>query len=130
MRIRQCLFSVFLPLFLGACVALENPDREFSPLQREAYEYNRRGMVNMSMALFDEAIVEFKKASALFEDYQIRGQELMYTPIFMTAWAYEKMGETQKACRFFALFLEVSPQGYVEDTKAEHAESFLAVCRD
>lgn len=91
----------------------------------EAYEYNRQGMIAMSEAQFEEAIVEFQKAAAVATDYQIRGRPLVYTPVFMTAWALEKIGRVQEACREFQKFLAVAPPEVVEATKADHARDYL-----
>jgi tetratricopeptide (TPR) repeat protein len=100
----------------------------FSELEEAAYEHNRAGMANMSMARFEEAITEFEKAAALASDYQIRGRSLIYTPIFMTAWAYEKLGRLHEACKYYREFLTVAPTEMVEETKADHARAFLADC--
>lgn len=97
--------------------------------QQEAYEHNRVGMVNMSMARFEEAITEFNQAAALFPDYQIQGRPLIYTPIFMTGWAYEKIGRLNEACQNYQKFLEIAPPEMVEETKAQHAREVLEQCR-
>ncbi|MBI3595671.1 MAG: hypothetical protein HY203_00790 [Nitrospirae bacterium] len=93
--------------------------------EEEAYEYNRQGMIAMSEAEFEEAIVNFQKAAALAKDYQIRGRSLIYTPVFMTAWASEKIARGTEACREFQRFLEIAPPDAVEATKAEHARDYL-----
>jgi len=81
---------LFLLILLSGCVGISLSANPMSPREEKAYEHNRKGMINMSKALFDEAIVEYKKAYGLVHDYQIRDKSLIYTPIFMTAWAYEK----------------------------------------
>jgi tetratricopeptide (TPR) repeat protein len=86
-------------------------------------------MVDMSMARFEEAIEEFRKAAVLLPDYQIRGRPLVYTPIFMTAWAYEKLGRQNEACDQYQKFLEISPPEMVEQSKAQHAQDVLDQCR-
>ena len=93
--------------------------------EEEAYEHNRQGMIAMSEAEFEEAIVEFQKAAALAQDYQIRGRSLIYTPVFMTAWANEKIGRVTEACGAFQQFLDIAPQDAIEPTKAEHARDYL-----
>jgi len=95
------------------------------PSDEDAYEHNRQGMIAMSKADFEEAIAEFQAAAALARDYQITGRALVYTPVFMTAWANEKIGRTQEACREFRHFLAIAPPGSVEATKAEHAGDYL-----
>ena len=105
-----------------------NSAQALSPAEAPAYEHNRAGMINLSMARFEEAIVEFEKAVALYPDYQIQGQPLVYTPIFMTAWAYEKIGRIDKACEYYRKFLEISPPDAVEATKAQHARDVLHGC--
>lgn len=96
-----------------------------SNVEEEAYEHNRAGMVNMSMARFEQAIEDFRKAAALLSDYQIRGRPLVYTPIFMMAWAYEKLGRLKEACGYYQRFLEISPPDLIEPTKALHAREVL-----
>jgi len=93
--------------------------------EEEAYEFNRQGMIAMSEAEFEEAIVNFQKAAALAKDYQIRGRPLIYTPVFMTAWASEKINRVTDACREFQHFLDIAPPDAVEPTKAEHARDYL-----
>jgi tetratricopeptide (TPR) repeat protein len=100
-----------------------------SSKENEAYEHNRAGMVNMSMARFEEAIAEFNQAAALLPDYQIQGRPLIYTPIFMTGWAYEKIGLLKEACEHYRRFLEIAPPETGEETKAQHAREVLEKCR-
>ena len=99
-----------------------------SPREEKAYEHNRKGMINMSKALFDEAIVEYKKAYGLVHDYQIRNQSLIYTPIFMTAWAYEKIGEILAACHHYKQFLKVASDEFIEENKEAHAREYIKQC--
>lgn len=94
-------------------------------IQEDAYEHNRQGMIAMSEAEFEAAIAEFQSAAALAKDYQIIGRPLVYTPVFMTAWAYEKIGRIHEACREFQRFLAMAPPEAVEQTKAEHARDYL-----
>ncbi|MBI3594738.1 MAG: hypothetical protein HY200_07245 [Nitrospirae bacterium] len=81
-------------------------------------------MIDMSEAKFEEAIVLFRQASELRSDYEITGRPLLYTPLFMTAWAYEKIGNSRKACEFFHLFASRSGK-LAELTKKEHADRFI-----
>lgn len=99
-----------------------------SPREERAYEHNRKGMINMSKALFDEAIVEYRKASNLVPDYKIRNQSLIYTPLFMTAWAYEKIGEIFMACLHYKQFLKITSVGFIEETKKSHAREYIKQC--
>jgi tetratricopeptide (TPR) repeat protein len=117
------LWAVSLGLF-GVSFADELTSKE-----NEAYEHNRAGMANMSMARFEEAITEFSQAAALLPDYQISGRPLVYTPIFMTGWAYEKTGRLNEACRHYRKFLEIAPPEVIEETKAQHAREALEKCR-
>ena len=118
---------LFLPL-IGFFRSGTNSAQALSPIEETAYEHNRAGMIDMSMARFEEAIAEFEKAAALYPDYQIQGQPLVYTPIFMTAWAYEKIGRMDKACEYYQKFLEISPPGVMEATKGQHAREVLDRC--
>ena len=122
------LVYLFLPGVAFLFLSGMNSAQALSPAEATAYEHNRAGMINMSMARFEEAIVEFEKAVALYPDYQIQGQPLVYTPIFMTAWAYEKIGRIDKACEYYRKFLEISPPDAVEATKAQHARDVLDGC--
>jgi tetratricopeptide (TPR) repeat protein len=122
---------VFFLLIVGCAFKEVKEVKETGVLtdqEREAYQFNRTGMIDMSMALFEKAIAEFKKASHLARDYQIRNQSLMYTPTFMTAWAYEKTGHVQEACRYFREFLQIAPGKYIEKTKKQHANEYLNQC--
>jgi tetratricopeptide (TPR) repeat protein len=116
------MFRIFVVIILTLVVPLQGA---MSQSEDEAYEHNRQGMIAMSEAEFEEAISEFQKAAALAEDYQIIGRPLVYTPVFMTAWAHEKIGRIPDACRGFARFLAIAPPGSVEKTKAEHAGDYL-----
>ncbi len=93
-------------------------------LAEKAYELNRQGMIDMSEAKFDEAILLFQQAAQLKSDYEISGRPLLYTPIFMTAWAYEKTGESGKACETFHLFINRSG-ALAEPAKKAHADQFI-----
>ncbi len=90
-----------------------------------AYAYNRDGMIAMSKARFEEAIDQFQKAADLVPDYGITRRGLLYTPNFMIAWANEKLGRDQEACRYFHRFLELAPGEWLEPSKADHAKTFL-----
>jgi hypothetical protein len=81
-------------------------------------------MIDMSEAKFEEAIALFQQAADLKSDYEISGRTLLYTPVFMTAWAYEKSGDSKKACETFHLFINRSGK-IAEPTKKEHAERFI-----
>lgn len=92
----------------------------------QAYQYNREGMIAMSKARFEDAVEHFQKAAALVPDYGITRRGLRYTPNFMTAWAYEKLGRSEEACRYFRHFLDLAPGEWLEAEKADHANGFLA----
>lgn len=116
-------------LLVFGCATPGPAPEPLDSMEKEAYEYNRKGMIKMSMALFDEAVVEFQKASSLLTDYEIRDRSLVYSPLFMTGWAHEKMGHETEACRFFGRFLSSSPPEWIERSKADHAESYLENCK-
>ncbi len=116
------IFVVILPVFI---VQLQQVTAQSGDMRDDAYEHNRQGMIAMSKADFEEAIAEFQSAAALAKDYQIIGRPLVYTPVFMTAWAYEKIGRTHEACRGFQQFLAIAPSESVEATKADHASDYL-----
>ena len=121
--------SVVVGIAALVCGGLETVSRA-QTTDETAYEHNRQGMIAMSQARFEEAIREFEKAAAIAEDYQIKDRSLNYTPVFMTAWASEKIGEVASACRQFERFLIIAPSEMVELTKAEHARSYRArFCR-
>ena len=101
------------------------PPSQFSQFEERAYEHNRSGMVNMSMALFDEAIEEFGLAIELARDYTIRDGFLIYTPTFMIAWSYEKIDRKEKACEHYRKFLETASPQWIEKTKQDHAGQYL-----
>ncbi|MBI1821692.1 MAG: hypothetical protein HY036_05950 [Nitrospirae bacterium] len=90
----------------------------------KAYDLNRQGMIDMSEAKFEEAIVLFQEAAKLKFDYEITEKPLLYTPTFLTAWAFEKIGDREKACEEFRLFLKRAGS-HVEPTKKEHADDFI-----
>lgn len=116
------MFRIFVVIILTFGVQLQGA---MSQSEDEAYEYNRQGMIAMSKAEFEAAIAEFQRAAALARDYQIIGRPLVYTPVFMTAWADEKIGRIREACREFKRFLAMAPPESVEETKAEHARDYL-----
>lgn len=91
----------------------------------KAYDHNRQGMIAMSMARFGEAIESFQKAAALALDYEIRGKNLQYTPVFHAGWAHEKIDEQKGACEAFEKFLEIAPPDLAEGSKINHAETFI-----
>ena len=90
----------------------------------KAYDLNRQGMTDMSEARFEEAIVLFQEAAKLKSDYEITGKPLLYTPTFLAAWAFEKIGDRKKACGEFRLFLKRAGSD-AEPTKKEHADDFI-----
>ena len=90
----------------------------------KAYDLNRQGMIGMSEAKFEEAIDLFQEAVKLKPDYEISGKPLLYTPTFMTAWAYEKIGDRKKTCEEFRVFLKRAGT-LIEPTKKEHAGDFI-----
>lgn len=102
------------------------PIAEASEVDEEAYALNRDGMIAMSEARFDDAIDAFQRAAVLRADYGIVGRPLIYTPLFMTGWASEKIGRTVKACEAYRRFLHFSPLDTAEPTKIDHAASYLA----
>ena len=120
--IRIEMFRIFVVVILTFGVQSQGV---MSQSEDEAYEHNRQGMIAMSEAEFEAAIAEFQKAAALARDYQIIGRPLVYTPVFMTAWADEKIGRIREACREFQRFLAIAPPESVEETKAEHARDYL-----
>jgi len=114
------------PLFVTFLLFMVIPSQGAgAPSDEDAYEHNRQGMIAMSKAEFEEAITEFQAAAALAEDYQITGRSLMYTPVFMSAWANEKIGRIGEACRDFRRFLAIAPPERLEETKADHARGYL-----
>ena len=121
-RFRPAYVAVllFLAVFCAAPAGIR------AEVSDEAFELNRDAMVDMSMAQFDSAAEKFIQAAALVPDYGIKGRRLQYTPNFMAAWAYEKMGKTQEACLYFRKFLDIAPLGDRELTKAEHAQEYVS----
>ena len=95
-------------------------------IDEQAYALNRDGMIAMSEARFEDAVDAFRRAAAMVPDYGIRGKALMYTPIFMTGWAFEKLGDVAAACEAYRRFLAAAPADAVEPTKADHAAAYLA----
>ena len=93
----------------------------------QAYAYNREGMIAMSKARFVEAIAQFEKAADLVPDYGITSRGLRYTPNFMMAWAYEKLGHLESACHYYRTFLDLAPAKWteIETEKAGRAETFV-----
>ena len=96
-----------------------------SDIDEQAYAFNRDGMIAMSEARFEEAVDAFRRATAMVPDYGVRGKVLMYTPIFMTGWASEKLDDTAAACEAYRRFLATAPADAVEPTKADHAASYI-----
>lgn len=92
----------------------------------QAYAYNRDGLVAMSKARFVEAIELFDHAARMAPDYHIMNRKLSYTPTFMAAWAYEKIGRKTKACEYFRRFLDTAPADLIEADKAAHAREYLS----
>jgi hypothetical protein len=99
---------------------------EVSDVDERAYGLNREGMIAMSEARFSDAIDAFRRASQQVSDYGIRGRPLIYTPVFMTGWAFEKIGAVAGACEAYRTFLDIAPQDAIEETKADHATAYLA----
>jgi tetratricopeptide (TPR) repeat protein len=95
-------------------------------VDEQAYALNRDGMIAMSEARFEDAVDAFRRAAAMVPDYGIRGKALMYTPIFMTGWASEKLGDVAAACEAYRRFLAAAPADAVEPAKADHAASYVA----
>jgi tetratricopeptide (TPR) repeat protein len=96
-----------------------------------AYALNRKGMVAMSEARFAEAIEAFDRAADVATDYTIMGRSLMYTPVFMSGWASEKIGRSHQACRAYREYLRMAVEHPVEPTKVDHAKGFISAnCRD
>jgi tetratricopeptide (TPR) repeat protein len=119
--VRLCIGMAILLVFI---VQWQWADA-LSPDQKEdAYEYNRQGMIAMSQAEFEDAISEFQKAASLAEDYQILGRPLIYTPVFMTGWANEKIGRTTEACQAFRRYLQIALTAPAEKTKVAHARDY------
>ena len=113
------------PRWIALLLLIFAPATAFSDEGSEkAYELNRQGMIDMSEAKFDEAILLFQQAFRLKSDYEISGKPLIYTPLFMTAWAYEKTGDIPKACENFRLFIERAGSR-AEPSKKEHADHFI-----
>jgi hypothetical protein len=99
--------------------------------EERAYGLNREGMIAMSEARFVEAIDAFQRAAELASDYSIMGRPLMYTPVFMSGWASEKIGRTRQACAAYRDYLRIAVEHPVEPTKVEHATGFIATnCRN
>ncbi len=95
-------------------------------VDEQAYALNRDGMIAMSEARFEDAVDAFRRAAAMVPDYGIRGKALMYTPVFMTGWGSEKLGDVAAACEAYRRFLAAAPADAVEPTKADHAASYVA----
>ncbi len=123
--IRVKMLVIFMVLLAVLIVQWVPVSAQSGNNEEDAYEHNRQGMVAMSQAEFEEAIAEFQSAAALVGDYQIVGRSLVYTPVFMMAWANEKIGRIPDACREFKRFLEIAPPESVERTKADHAGDYL-----
>ncbi|MEW6681657.1 MAG: hypothetical protein AB1451_01875 [Nitrospirota bacterium] len=96
-----------------------------------AYALNREGMIAMSEARFEDAIAAFARAAQVADDYAISGKPLMYTPVFMTGWASEKIGRTREACAAYRHYLRLAVEHPVEPTKVDHASAYVSTnCRD
>ncbi len=91
-----------------------------------AYVLNREGMIAMSEARFEDAIAAFQRAAKVAGDYAIAGKPLMYTPVFMTGWASEKIGRTADACRAYREYLRIAVEHPVEPTKVDHAKDYVS----
>ena len=105
--------------------------RGASQAEERAYSLNREGMIAMSEARFDDAIAAFTQAADLVADYGIAGKPLMYTPVFMTAWASEKIDHTREACAAYRRYLQIAVEHPVEPTKVEHANAYVSTnCKD
>jgi tetratricopeptide (TPR) repeat protein len=107
----------------GALAAWAEPT---SSSRDQAYALNREGMIAMSEARFTDAIDAFQRAAELAEDYSIPGKPLMYTPIFMTGWASEKIARTREACDAYRRYLRLAVEHPVEPTKVEHAKAYIS----
>lgn len=101
----------------GAAAAGADADR--------AYGLNQDAMAEMSQAAFEAAAEKFARAAAILPDYAIEGRPLEYTPNFMAAWAYEKLGDAGRACRYYDRFLELAPAARAEPSKLDHARAFV-----
>jgi tetratricopeptide (TPR) repeat protein len=112
------------PVFLIA--VLGGPVADASAVDEQAYALNRDGMIAMSEARFEDAVDAFRRAAAMVPDYGIRDKALIYTPIFMTGWASEKLGDVAAACEAYRRFLAAAPADAGEPTKADHAAAYLA----
>ena len=122
MRLVATALISFLTLFsYGFTTSGETADTN----KEQAYRLNQDAMMDMNTAQFGSAAEKFIQAAALFPDYAIRSKGLLYTPNFMAAWAYEKIGDAPKACRYFKRFIEVAPIETREETKTDHAKSYL-----
>jgi tetratricopeptide (TPR) repeat protein len=118
----------FVAIVLGLLMA--GAPLEASDADERAYALNREGMIAMSEARFTDAIDAFQRASQQVSDYGILGRPLIYTPVFMTGWASEKIGAVAGACEAYRKFLDIAPQDAIEETKADHAAAYLAAnCR-
>lgn len=95
-------------------------------VEDRAYELNREGMIAMSEARFEDAIEAFERAAELATDYAIVGRPLMYTPVFMTAWAAEKIDRTSKACAAYRRYVRLAAEHPVEPTKIDHATAYVS----
>lgn len=121
-RANALFTAAFLSLALLVTVSAESRADQ----TEDAFELNRDAMVDMSMAEFESAAEKFIRAADLVPDYGIKGRRLQYTPNFMAAWAFEKMGKAQNACLYFKKFLDIAPLGDRELTKTEHAQEYVS----
>ena len=100
-------------------------------VEDRAYELNREGMIAMSEARFTDAIHAFQGAADLVADYGVLGKPLMYTPVFMTGWAAEKIGRTRDACEAYRRYVRIAQERPIEPTKIDHAKGYIeASCRE
>lgn len=111
----------FLILSIGTVQSETGPEDV-----EKAYALNQGAMVDMSTARFQSAAQKFIQAASIVPDYQIRGKSLLYTPTFMAAWAFEKIKDFSRSCRYYKQFLEIAPLEFREETKVKHAQEFLS----
>jgi hypothetical protein len=113
--------AAFLLILLWTAASFSASDEE----TERAYSLNQEAMIDLSTAEFPSAARKFLEAAGIVPDYGIMGRPLRYTPTFMAAWAFEKEGLREEACRTYDRFLRIAPEDLREGTKVEHARSFL-----